>query len=152
ISSAMQRRLVALGVMNEVGEPATDRPGAESLYAVYMKAGGETRSTDSLIEEGSKKIAALRERGYDLGYGHGADYTAPPQVDTRLDEIYKHARRALYATISHSVIADLSPRHQRVRTRAQNRDDYLAHPPMGELIREEDAGRISAIYPSRRPQ
>src|SRR5882762_378232 len=41
ISSVMKNRLVALGVMNESGE-AIGR-GADSLYAIYQKAAGDTR-------------------------------------------------------------------------------------------------------------
>jgi ethanolamine ammonia-lyase small subunit len=46
----------------------------------------------------------------------------------------------------------VSPRHLRIRTLAQNRDDYLTHPPSGELIRDADAARLAAFYPVRRPQ
>src|SRR5262249_41130294 len=76
VTTAMQRRLIALGVMNETGDLIADRPTAAALYAVYMKAGGDTRSHDSLREEGAKKLAVMRERGFDLGYGHDLDYQA----------------------------------------------------------------------------
>jgi len=39
-----------------------------------------------------------------------------------------------------------------VHTRSSDRDDYLAHPPTGELIDNEDTARIQALYPARRPQ
>jgi ethanolamine ammonia-lyase large subunit len=151
ISSAMQQRLTALGVMNAAGE-MTDGAETAELYARYHRAGGETRATEALRAEGAKKIAALRGRGYDLGYGHGADYADPPEITARMEALYAHARRALYATLDETVISDAAPHHLRIRTRAVNRDDYLAHPPSGELIREEDAARLAALYPARRPQ
>ena len=51
-----------------------------------------------------------------------------------------------------TVISDSSPRHFRAHTRSLDRDDYLAHPATGELIADEDAVRIQALYPARRPQ
>src|SRR3990172_3994074 len=97
-------------------------------------------------------MGELKERGYDLGYGCGASFEPPPQVIARMNAIYSHARRALYASLDDTVISELSPRCLRIRTRALDREDYLAHPRSGEAIREEDARRITALYPSRRPR
>lgn len=152
IATVMQTRFEELGVMSRSGELRNDRPRAESLYAIYMKAGGDARSFDSLGKEGEKKINGLRERGFDLGYGHEMDFTAPREVEARMDGIYEHARRALYAELDTSAIKDASPQHIRVRTNAANRDDYLSHPPSGEMIRKEDEERIRSIYLSRRPR
>jgi len=152
ITTAMRRRLVALGVMNDAGELRADRPTAASLYAVYMKAGGDTRSHDSLREVGAKKLTAMRERGFDLGYGHSLDYQAPREVEARMAAIYDHARRALYAAIDDTVINDAAPRAFRARTTAASRDDYLSHPPSGERVRDEDASRIASLYALQRPR
>ncbi|HXG65421.1 MAG TPA: ethanolamine ammonia-lyase subunit EutB, partial [Blastocatellia bacterium] len=141
ISTTMQRRLNALG--------ATD---TESLYAAYLKAGGDMRTPDTLREEAARKIKRLQERGFDLGYGCGEDYAAPAEIDARMNRIYAHARRALYAALDSSVIRDASPRHLRARTKSIDREDYLSHPPSGETIRDEDAARVAALYGTRRPQ
>jgi ethanolamine ammonia-lyase large subunit len=133
IASAMQKKLSEL--------PAS----VDALYATYHKAGGDTRSFDTLRDDAAKKISALRERGFDLAYGcdeNGARITA----------IYSNARRALYSTLDETVISDSSPRHIRVHTRSSDRDDYLAHPVTGELIDDKDTARIQALYPARRPQ
>lgn len=150
VSSAMKKRLVELGVMNESGE-AGER-GAESLYAVYQRSGGDTRTFETLGEEAARKISGLAERGFDLGSGRGVNSSARAEVTTRIDAIYKHARLALYAKLDGAVIRDVCPRHLRARTKASDRDDYLAHPPAGEAICEQDAARISALYPTGRPR
>jgi ethanolamine ammonia-lyase large subunit len=150
ITSAMQQRLIELSVMTESG--AVSGTGADSLYGAYHKAGGDVRSLDTLRDEGAKKIGALVERGFDLGYGCDENYTDPAAVSVRIAAIYANARCALYATLDESVISDSSPRYFRVHTRSLDRDDYLAHPATGELIDEEDTIRIQALYPARRPQ
>jgi ethanolamine ammonia-lyase large subunit len=133
IASAMQQRL------NEL------YTSADALYAAYHKAGGDTRSFDTLRDDAAKKISALAERGFDLGYGCDENYA-------RITAIYSNARRALYATLDEAVISDSSPRYIRVHTKSSDRDDYLAHPGTGELIDDKDTARIQALYPARRPQ
>jgi ethanolamine ammonia-lyase large subunit len=152
VSTAMQNRFIEMGVMNESGDLASDRPPADTLYAIYMKAGGDTRTLQALGEEGKRKLTSLAESGFDLGYGHGTDSASPPEVEARVDALYSNARQALYAAIDTAVIRDASPRYLRVRTKAVDRDDYLMHPSSGEMIREEDTSRVVSLYTHHRPQ
>jgi ethanolamine ammonia-lyase large subunit len=151
ITSAMSTRLAALGapVDGDAGAHAT-----ASLYAAYVKAGGDRRTTEALHAEGAAKVANLRARGYDVGCGHGAGHAAPAVVTRRLEAIYAQARHALYATLDDGVLQDVAPHHVSVRTPSRDRDDYLAHPRSGESVRDEDAQRIVSVVAraSRRPQ
>jgi ethanolamine ammonia-lyase large subunit len=149
VSSAMKKRLIALGVMDESGE--ADGHGADSLYAAYQRASGDSRTFETLRAEAKKKVTSLAERGFDLGLSCDADPSAPDKVAARMNAIYAHARRALYARLDESVINDVSPRHLRVRTNPTDRDDFLAHPPAGEMICAQDASRIRALYRTSRP-
>jgi ethanolamine ammonia-lyase large subunit len=147
ISSAMSKRLIELGVMNQSGEVA--ERGAESLYAIHQKASGDTRTFDALREEGARRISILAERGFDLG---PEPAESSPEGLSRIDAIYTQARHALYAKLDEAVLRDVCPRRLRVRTKAADREDYLAHPPAGEAICEKDAARIRALYPVTRPR
>ena len=150
VSSPMLKRLTELGVTDGRGHVGANAASTKALYASYMKAGGDRRSHEALREEGAKKLDALSARGYDLGRGHGPDYEAPPEVVSRMEAIYSHARRALYAALADGVVREVSPRHLRVRA-ARDREQYLAEPPAGERLRSEDAGRVAALYASSRP-
>jgi ethanolamine ammonia-lyase large subunit len=158
ITSAMRERLTALGAMLPDGEVPHPRIGAqatESLYAAYVKAGGDRRTLDALREEGAGKINRLRARGFDVGRGHDADYGAPPAVSARLATVYAQARHALYAVPDAGVVQAASPHHIRVRTLCRDREEFLAHPRSGESIRSDDVERITALVAStgsRRPQ
>jgi ethanolamine ammonia-lyase large subunit len=147
MTSAMQHRFHAMDMRDASGSSEV----TARLFAMYAKAGGDPRTTASLVEEGRRTLDDLRQRGFDLGYGCGADGAPPPAVDTRLEAMYEHARRALYATLAEPAIGHASPRHVRVRTTAADREDYLAHPPAGERLRSDDADAVSRLYPSRRP-
>jgi ethanolamine ammonia-lyase large subunit len=151
ITTAMSARLTALGapVDGDAGLHAT-----ASLYAAYVKVGGDRRTPDALHAEGVTKIERLRARGYDVGSGHDGNYAAPSDVTRRLDMAYVRARHALYAVLDSRVLADVAPRHVSVRTPSRDREDYLAHPRSGEAVRDEDAERIvsAAASRGRRPQ
>ncbi|HEU4594754.1 MAG TPA: ethanolamine ammonia-lyase subunit EutB [Pyrinomonadaceae bacterium] len=151
ISSPMHRRLGELGVLDGRGLPRADAESTTALYAAYMKAGGDTRSRETLRVEGARKLKALSARGFDLGHGHGRNFEPPPEVEARLEAIYTHARRALYAALDEGVVSEVSPRHLRVRA-ARDREQYLSDPPSGERLGAEDARRVAALYPSRRPR
>jgi ethanolamine ammonia-lyase large subunit len=129
LTSAMQAR-------------SSDLQGASvaALYARYAKAGED---------EGRRKLKELRAAGFDLGYA--PDETS--LAEARVDRIFDHARIALYASLDDNVIRDAAPYHQRVQTAAADRDDYLAHPPRGERIRDVDAAILPRLRAAgRRPQ
>ena len=132
-TAPMARRL------SELGLPAfTGRAGAVSrLYARYAKADGDSRSLSQLEADGVRKVAALRDRGLDIA-GDAAASLA------RVDRIYAHARRALYANLESVVLRDACGSYRAVRSLASDRDDFIAHPPAGERLREEDTGSLRA--------
>jgi ethanolamine ammonia-lyase large subunit len=145
----MDRRLRDLDLTN--GRYGTAEATAR-WYAAYAKAGGDRRTSASLVEEGQRTLDDLRQRGFDLGYGCAQDGAAPAAVEARLEAIYQHARRALYARLDEHAVRAASPRHVRARTNAVDREDYLAHPPAGERLHAEDAEALKRLHPSRRPQ
>jgi ethanolamine ammonia-lyase large subunit len=138
ITTAMSQRLAAL-----------DAQSTPSLYAAYVKEGGDRRTIDTLREEGAMKIARMRERGYDIGYECDAAHAAPPAVGARMEMIYAQARHALYAVLDAGVVRAVSPHHIRVRTASRDREEYLAHPRSGESIRDDDAERIASFVAAR---
>jgi ethanolamine ammonia-lyase large subunit len=152
VSTPMRKRLTELGVFETGGRPRGDAATVANLYAAYMKAGGDRRARETLREEGSRKLKALGDRGFDLGHGHRKDYEPPSEVAARLDKIYGHARRALYAALDEGVLREVSPRSLRVRTDARDREQYLSEPPSGERLRAEDAASVAALYVERRPR
>src|SRR5262249_29658197 len=115
------------------------------MYAVYEKAGGDRRASTTLEEEGSRRLSALRERGFDLGVVDSID------ADRRIDLIFTHARAALYATIQEAVARAGAPGSFRVRPTPRDRADYLAHPPSGECLSPDAALAIARLHGGRSP-
>ena len=143
-TAALRRRLVELGVAGAV--PSTVPDAIARLSALYVHAGGDRRSAAALEAEGRQTLGELQESGWDLGI------TDAPRAHARVDAIYEHARAALYAALDAAVIRDAANAPLLVRTAAATRDEYLAHPPSGERLRDDDARTVARLYPDRRPQ
>ncbi len=126
VTSAMQQRF------NEL-----QGASIASLYARYARASED---------EGRAKVKGLRDAGFDLGYAPEESALA----EARVDAIFEHARRALYATLEQSVLDAALGEHIRVHTRAVDRDDYLAHPPQGERLDAGSARDLERLPASRR--
>lgn len=152
LTTGMAKRLRALGIPTAPEQGSRTRTGAASLFARYMKAGGETRSSDALERQAERALASLRERGCDLGYGDARGFTAPADVRARMDAIYAHARAALYASLDQARLAKLSEQCVRVSTTSTSRDEYLSHPATGETISDEDSRRLMSLYRGRGPR
>jgi ethanolamine ammonia-lyase large subunit len=135
VTPAMGRCLSALGMQS-------DRDDVSRLYARYLRAGGDSRTSSALESEGRQKVAALKERGFDIAGDSEAGAV-------RVGRIYEHARRALYARLDKSVIRDACGVPIRVRSRAVDRDDYIAHPTAGERLREDDIGALTVSAQQR---
>ena len=148
MTSVMRQRLTELGTLDSRGDARPDVDTIASLYGAFVKAGGDRRSLAAVAEEGRHRLGQMRERGFDLGYG--SDASASIASDRRLDAIYNNARLALYAALDPGVIADAMPQHLGVRTTATDRDDYLAHPPRGERLHDDDVVAVSRMATARR--
>ncbi|MGH7560308.1 MAG: ethanolamine ammonia-lyase subunit EutB [Gemmatimonadales bacterium] len=146
MTTAMAERLAEL-----TDRSADVRRTTADLYARYARAGGDARTPEALALEGERVLTRLGEAGWDLGLGGRPGDPPPAPVTTRLERLYAHARRALYARIDESVLRDVCPGHLRIRTEAIDREDYLRHPVAGERIHRSDRGRVQALYPERRP-
>lgn len=133
------------------GGSASKSAAIASLYARYQQAGGDTRGSDALGAEAAREIERLQAHGWDLGFEDAPDGKPPAGIGTRLQSIYEHARRALYARIDPAALRDASPQYLEVRTQAAGREDYLRHPRTGERIRDQDVARLGSMYPARRP-
>jgi len=146
MTSAMESRLLSLGVIDRDGQPSRGVDSIARLYAIYAAAGGDRRHASTLEDHARRRVKRLRERGFDIG---GADAAVS---DERLDRLYEHARRSLFATIEDGVLRSAAPNHVRVRTTAMSRDDYLSHPELGEQLRDVDTGAVVECFRGRPPQ
>ena len=146
ISTEMQKRLIEIGALNPEGEIDPNIGRIANLYAYYHKAGNDKRSMSSLIVEAMIKIKKLQVKGCDIGYGLIDNHTDPMMIKNRLDELYKHARNALYAKFEATVMNENCSNPIHISTNASSRDAYIAHPTLGEKINYDDSVKLKSVF------
>jgi len=148
ITSAMEKQLVKIGALtSERGINASPQRLA-ALYARYQKAGGNNKNFDDLIAEAGKIIKRLQEKGCDIGYGSGMNGGDPDHIHKRLNTLFDHSRKALYAIIEPDILKDAAGQLISVSTNSENRDDFLTHPVTGEEICQKEFIRLKTHLPS----
>jgi ethanolamine ammonia-lyase large subunit len=143
VADAMQKFFVSLGVMDASGQ-MTDKAGDTAhVYVQYRKRKNDKRSDVELMAEAKETLARLQAKGNDLGYGHDGQFGMPPAIKERLYKTYADAKRALYLDLSPEFLA-AHPDALVLETTAEDRKDYVLHPPKGEVLSEKALAALRA--------
>ena len=136
VAARWRDRLRQLGVMRADGA-LTGEAGKLAPLAVAF---GED------VPDVPKTVTHLQDRGLDIGHGYERDFRPPAQVQKRLDDVFRHARRALYREVAPTTMEASSQAFLPVGTTSRDRDDYIARPETGERIDRSGTLSIRAMY------
>jgi ethanolamine ammonia-lyase small subunit len=137
----MRQRLAELGIMHPDGT-LTEQAG--NLDPVAREYGEDP-------DKIARTLRRLQDRGLDVGYGCEEGYAPPVPLRKRLDDVFKHARAALYREILPGTMG-ISPKPLLLlNTLSRDRDDYVANPSTGERIVPDQTGTLKSLYPVSRP-
>ena len=138
----MRKRLGDLGIMRTDGT-LTEQAG--DLVPVAREYGEDPVDI-------TKTIRRLQERGMDIGYGCESDFSPPEHVQKHLDDVFRHARSALYRKISPGTMQVSEKPFLKVHTASKDRDDYIANPTTGEIINSGHINDIKSLYAGTLPK
>jgi ethanolamine ammonia-lyase large subunit len=139
-----------LGVIGVDGRP-TEHFGVPAwVYLQYRRAKRDTRSDAEILTEGADRVARVRSRGVFVAAGHGAKPSdLDPALDRQVRVLYEDAKACIRAPLPAdfaSTIAAAVP----VATRSHDRNDYILHPPTGEMLDEPSLARVTALRDRQR--
>jgi len=139
-----------LGVIDAGGRPTAHFGDPRWVYLQYRRAGHDPRGDDEILAEADASIARVRRRGVFLAAGHGTKPSdMEPALDRQVRRLYDDAKRCIHAALPADFAATL-PGAVPVATRSRDRDDYIRHPPTGEMLDEPSLARVIALRASRR--
>lgn len=142
VGARARTRLRELGVMRPDGS-LTDQ--AADLTPIAIACGESAADVP-------KTVRRLQERGMDIGYGHVKDFRPPSHVRTRLQEVFKHARKALYSQVDVATTRVSGEGSLNVSSVARDREEYIGRPQTGERIDPAGVRAIQALYAGPTPQ
>jgi ethanolamine ammonia-lyase large subunit len=132
---------------------ADDRPGPHFgdpiwVYLQYRRRKGDTRSEGDIRAEAQAQLAEVRKRGVFIAEGHGPNpWDLNASLDREVRVLYEDAKASIFAELPASFAATV-PQAVTASTQSKDRNDYILHPPTGELLSSESMDRVRALRDS----
>ncbi|MBA3548742.1 MAG: ethanolamine ammonia-lyase subunit EutB [Nannocystis sp.] len=134
-----------LEVIDADGKPTASFGEPMGVFLKFMRARGDMRSDAELLAEGQAQLAAVRGRGVPIAEGHGAQpWDMNPQLDAETRALYADAKLSLRAEWKPEFLTTI-PDAVALRSQSADRDDYILHPPTGEVLDSESVRAIEAL-------
>jgi ethanolamine ammonia-lyase large subunit len=141
-----------LGVIDAAGQPTAHFGQPSWVWYQYRRAKGDARSEDEIMREGQQKMQEVRERGVYLAEGFDQQtWQMAPELDREVRTAYADAKQAIWAEFDPAFLATI-PRVVPLRTRSQDRTDFILHPQTGEELDDFSMRALEAIKAQRSDQ
>ena len=134
VNDRMWNFFQSLGVIDQKGKPTVHFGDPNWVYLQYRRKKGDRRSDESILQEGTKRLTEIRERGVFIAEGFGKQqWQLTEKLDSDTRTIYTDAKKCIWREWDEAFIRQL-PKVIRVRTRSIDRNDYILHPVTGEQL------------------
>jgi ethanolamine ammonia-lyase large subunit len=139
-----------LGVIDGEGRPTSHFGDPQWVYLQYRRARRDQRPDAEVLAEADTILARVRGRGVFVASGHGAKPSdVDPALDRQVRRLYEDAKVCIHAALPSTFGATLAEAVP-VATRSRDRDDYILHPPTGELLSDESFARVRTLRDAQR--
>jgi ethanolamine ammonia-lyase large subunit len=123
-----------LGVVEADGSPGPHYGDPKWVFLQYRRAKGDKRSDAQIMAEADTKLAAVRSHGVWIAEGHGdKPWRLEPKLDKYIRDLVDDGKKMIYTVLPDDYPQKVAPAVA-VMTLSANRDDYILHPPSGEVI------------------
>ncbi|HEX8700137.1 MAG TPA: ethanolamine ammonia-lyase subunit EutB [Myxococcaceae bacterium] len=137
-----------LGVVDAQGNPGPHFGDPTWVYLQYRRRKGDTRPDADILAEARAQITEVDKRGVFIAEGHGTNtWDLNPQLDSRVRFLYEDAKASIFAELPATFAATLT-QPVAVATESKDREDYILHPPTGELLSADALTRVRALRDS----
>ncbi|HYN58956.1 MAG TPA: ethanolamine ammonia-lyase subunit EutB [Rubrivivax sp.] len=131
-----------LGVVNADGSPGPHFGDPKWVFLQYRRAKDDKRTDAQILAEADAKLATVRSHGVWIAEGHGAKpWSLEPKLDKYIRELVDDGKKMIYTVLPEDYPSKVAPALA-IMTNSANRDDYILHPPSGEVI---NAASLSAL-------
>jgi ethanolamine ammonia-lyase large subunit len=131
-----------IGIVDDANNYTRNYGDPVWVYYQYRLAKGDTRPKEAVYAEGRRMMTEVERRGVDLATGHGREiWDLNPALGAKVKSLYDDAKKSLLTELTPGFI-NAVPNVLPVRTQSKDRNDYIAHPPTGEIL---DPASLAAI-------
>jgi ethanolamine ammonia-lyase large subunit len=137
-----------LGVVDAQGRPGPHYGDPTWVYLQYRRRKGDTRADADILAEARAQITEVDKRGVFIAEGHGTNaWDLNPQLDSRVRFLYEDAKASIFAQLPATFAGTLS-QAVTVSTESKDREDYILHPPTGEVLSTAALDKVRALRDS----
>jgi ethanolamine ammonia-lyase large subunit len=149
VNDAMWKFFQQLGVINTQGKPASHFGQPLWVWYRYRRAKGDKRSRREIFREGKQKVQEVRARGVYLAEGFdGKTWKMAPALDAEIRTLYADSKKCIWVELNPAFIATI-PNAVRLKTKSQDRTDYILHPQTGEELDDASLQALQALKNKR---
>lgn len=151
VNDAMAAFFQRLGVVDATGAPGPHFGDPSWVYMKYRVAQDPALDNPAdvarLIAQGKARIAEVRSRGVFIAEGHGRQpWDLEPALERHIQYLYDDAKQAIWAKLPEDFATRMGILLPiAVRTQSVSREDYVLHPPTGELLNEDSLQRVATL-------
>jgi ethanolamine ammonia-lyase large subunit len=148
VNDAMWDFYKRIGIVDDANNYTSNYGDPVWVYYQYRLAKGDTRPKEAVYAEGRRKMTEVERRGVDLATGHGREiWDLNPVLGAKVTSLYDDAKKSLWTELTPGFV-DAVPNVLPVRTQSKDREDYIAHPPTGEILDPESLAAIVRLRDS----
>ena len=148
VNDAMWDFYKRIGIVDDANNYTGNYGDPLWVYHQYRLAKGDTRPKEAVYAEGQRMMNEVEQRGVDLATGHGRDiWDLNPALEAKVNSLYDDAKKSLWTELTPGFINTI-PNVLPVRTQSKDRDDYIAHPPTGEILDQESLAAVVRLRDS----
>jgi len=148
VNDAMWDFYKRIGIVDDANNYTSNYGDPVWVYYQYRLAKGDSRPKEAVYAEGRRMTTEVEQRGVDLATGHGREiWDLNPALQAKVNSLYDDAKKSLWTELTPgfiNAVPDVLP----VRTQSKDRNDYIAHPPTGEILDPESLAAIVRLRDS----
>ncbi len=145
VDDAMWSFYRKLGVVNADGTPGPHFGDPKWVFLQYRRAKGDTRSDAQIMAEADAKLATVRSHGVWIAEGHGdKPWKLEPRLDAYIRDLVADGKKMIHTVLPEDYAQKMAPAVA-IMTTSANRDDYILHPPSGELLNPSSLSALEQL-------
>ncbi len=142
----------SLEVIDANGQPTALFGDPAWVYLKFLRAKNDPRSDAEILAEAETKIAECEARGVFIARGHGPNpWDLDPALDAKVRALYEDAKQSIWAELPDDFTTTV-PSAVAAVTQSKDREDYILHPPTGEVLSDAGARAVLGLAQSHAGQ
>lgn len=145
VAEPMEQLFRKLEILDDDGKPTEHFGDPFWVYAKYCRAKGDCRPFEEIYSEGEQRAQRVVERGVPLAVGRGEQpWEMEPSLKRQIDRQVGEAKKSLWTRFTPEFLEGF-PHALHLTTQSQNREDYILHPPAGEVLSPASLERLQHL-------